>query len=1319
MFFSRIIPIQELIDDDLAFHIMFSEKFKLDELRKEVQNKDNTFAELSVEKEQLEDHINELECQLKQKMQSEDLEVNKNLQLKTRLAEQDISMSNIQIEKNNIEKSVMELERLVVEKNNDIEQYKTEKKELNDSLVQLDSLKTELSLKNEHIKSLRVEIDYLEPNKKEVDSLKSQIKDYDKQLMEATLEKDELENGIEELDNQHTEAMMQVIKIRDDLVRQLEDVKRQLADSRSEIKILKNTSSSNSTNDTSSELGDVRKQLKSKEDMVTGLKKTLQAMKSQIKGDEKNTSNELESIKKELETQSRLAKSLEEQVEDLEWQCGEKDRQLESLQHQLASLQDWQGDSTNNDVNVEELEQENMNLQAEICNLKESIADYSNLKEENFHLEKDLSKMQNSNDELSHFKIVNEKLNNEIEHLKSSGSNNFKDLCIKKDSEIQELKVKLETGAMALNDIHMDVKELKSQLNKSENNIQDKVDKIKLLRTTNSDLQVQLQDLQTKLDELNTNHNSLQNQTANLKETDQEIQRLMDDLDKSASEIIKLKSELKEISSQLLISNSAYEKVQEENRSLKNSQLELEQQIINTQDREKTHISQLHNDIKTMTVEKDLLEKEFVQSQYQLQAQLKNQENYINDLKKERESDSSAIEKSNQELLQTCHEKDIEITRLRGEVGQLTGDIDDIKCTLDKVERSNQEFAELGNIYTSEIQTLQSRLLDNEKHKQDYLLKLEDAEKCKIELTQSLKDLKTKLEEQEINLKDHSNLISELQACEQELSSTLEKNDELQATIDFLKTQQDSLQMQVTELKENNTSKSELVQSSEKGVAEELVEKETCFKISKLANTNNREKLIISDDDNFQSEKGRPGIVEQIERLQSVIKEKDQVIVELQTNNASLLNVMERGSNGDLENEVKALKLEKEQIMAIMTEKSRESSNLKSEVHRLMNVIAAEKGALEKLQLDNLEMKNSKREDSLDEMHKEAMQNLSRLVRDKDMEVEALKQKNETLLQVLQDSSPGGSEVSTLMQDKDNLMKQLTSQQNEREQMMTYLNQKHQESITYHNEIQRLNAFMKVESDKYTQMQCDYETLQPQFEDNKQALMKEQNELINYKQKYTELEVKHGELLQRSSSSDTIGMAAFNQKIEEMKVLQERHKETLDTIQEKEGKLQYLRQQSFEFEESILAKEQEVTVLKKQVDNVLFQLQGLQGRLDDVTEQKESIQKQLTEQMDNFQVMKDSHGQLTLTLQQREFELQSIQEKNETLTAIVHDQQQGAEQQEHVQRLMHENEATLTQARQLQRERDHAMLAVHQRQEEVEQLTKQVCIFAWFLCDAC
>ena len=86
--------------------------------------------------------------------------------------------------------------------------------------------------------------------------------------------------------------------------------------------------------------------------------------------------------------------------------------------------------------------------------------------------------------------------------------------------------------------------------------------------------------------------------------------------------------------------------------------------------------------------------------------------------------------------------------------------------------------------------------------------------------------------------------------------------------------------------------------------------------------------------------------------------------------------------------------------LQVLNDKTRECSQLKGEVHKLMNVVSAEKAALSKLQQDNHHLQQHEEEKPASDMSKEAIKNLSRMIRDKDLEIESLSQKNETLLQV-------------------------------------------------------------------------------------------------------------------------------------------------------------------------------------------------------------------------------------------------------------------------------------------------------------------------------
>ena len=72
-------------------------------------------------------------------------------------------------------------------------------------------------------------------------------------------------------------------------------------------------------------------------------------------------------------------------------------------------------------------------------------------------------------------------------------------------------------------------------------------------------------------------------------------------------------------------------------------------------------------------------------------------------------------------------------------------------------------------------------------------------------------------------------------------------------------------------------------------------------------------------------------------------------------------------------------------------------------------------------------------EDRRDDMQKEALHNLSRIIQDKDLEIEALKQKNTSLLEVLQSEAPSNSsQISGVLSESEKLQKENTVLKEER-----------------------------------------------------------------------------------------------------------------------------------------------------------------------------------------------------------------------------------------------------------------------------------------------
>lgn len=122
--------------------------------------------------------------------------------------------------------------------------------------------------------------------------------------------------------------------------------------------------------------------------------------------------------------------------------------------------------------------------------------------------------------------------------------------------------------------------------------------------------------------------------------------------------------------------------------------------------------------------------------------------------------------------------------------------------------------------------------------------------------------------------------------------------------------------------------------------------------------------------------------------------------------------------------------------------------------------------------------------------------------------------------------------------------------------MIIYLNQKYQESVVYYVEIQRLIEYINDETEKYQILQQNYVVIVFQFEEKSENLLKIQNELINYKYKFQDLEIKYGEMDQRLNVFEIVDILIYNLKFEEIKRFQEREKEFLDSIKEKEVKVQ-------------------------------------------------------------------------------------------------------------------------------------------------------------------
>ncbi|XP_013779038.1 thyroid receptor-interacting protein 11-like [Limulus polyphemus] len=449
----------------------------------------------------------------------------------------------------------------------------------------------------------------------------------------------------------------------------------------------------------------------------------------------------------------------------------------------------------------------------------------------------------------------------------------------------------------------------------------------------------------------------------------------------------------------------------------------------------------------------------------------------------------------------------------------------------------------------------------------------------------------------------------------------------------------------------------------------------------------------------------------------SMLNKKIEVLMKLldqsDSSKCSLKNQVDKVSC--LEDRIHCLQTEKEQLLTVINEKSRECSNYKSEVYRLVNIVSAEKQALNKLQKDNQDIVRQQ-EIPDKELTRETIQNLSRIICDKDLEIESLRQKSDTLLALVQDPSLENVQINSLLEEKNQLSKQLHLYQSDREEIVKTLDQKHQENVKYHDEIQRLNELVQTQCEKYEKLEHQHHTICKQFEDKKKSLINTQNELIVVRQKLSSLELQFADLKQiyhqaydrkQSTKSAQIQCDLTN---DEFRRLSEVTTGKVLWNHDKDHVILELSSSIQKQKEAISEKESEIVNLKKIIKN-FDSNKGVSEKewnsCEGIT--KKDMELQLESTRAEMLKLEESNKKLTTTVQEQEFELKALQDKVVTLSELVQQQSQSGDNKgSQIERLLMESSDMLQKAQKFQREKDEALLSLSQQQAENVDLQNKV-----------
>lgn len=666
-------------------------------------------------------------------------------------------------------------------------------------------------------------------------------------------------------------------------------------------------------------------------------------------------------------------------------------------------------------------------------------------------------------------------LSKSTENIKQESSHSSQDLILKEsDVEIVELQKK-----------QLENKQLNEDLEKS----------LSDLKTENGKLMAAFEELKQELNDTISEKNKV------CLEKDTVVEALK--LEKRH-----LETELNQTEKRLFEQAQKYEQTIEElsnARSMNTTALQLEHERLVKLNQEKDFkIAELKRSMEQMEVDHQETKEMLTTSlggQKQLTELLKEKEEFIEKLKnqaslvKQELEEYMEVSKKQDVLKQNVEEKDKSLAIMKEE-NHLKEEIERLK---DQQSRATPvvEPKTLDIIIELESEVTQLKVIKNSLEEEIEVHKktIEDQNQKTVQLQQSLQEQRKEIDESKFQ-------CEQMNVAHERLS--LEKDEEikkLQKTIEQIKTQlhkeRQVIQTDSTDLfqetkvqtlnGENGNEKHDLSKAEIERLVKGIKEREMEIKLLNEKNVSLSQQIDQLSKD-------------EVGKLTRIIQEKD---LEIQALSARVSSASYRQDVLGLQQQLQAYVMEREQVLAVLSEKTRENSQLKTEYHKIMDMVAAKEAALVRLQEENQKLSN-RFENSGQDMFRETIQNLSRIIREKDIEIDALSQKCQTLLTVLQTSSTGtdngsggvnSNQFEELLQERDKLKQQVKKMEEWKQQVITTVQNMQHESAHLQEELQKLQAQISVESDSNSKLQVDYNGLIQSYEQNEKKLRSFSQEL--------------------------------------------------------------------------------------------------------------------------------------------------------------------------------------------------------------------------------
>ncbi|NWI93065.1 TRIPB protein, partial [Pitta sordida] len=818
-------------------------------------------------------------------------------------------------------------------------------------------------------------------------------------------------------------------------------------------------------------------------------------------------SSELNQLRQDLERKEHeLDESVAErdtliaELEELDKQNQEATQHMITLKEQL-SKQHTETDSIIKQLKfdidferkkVSELEMEKMKTMNELDTQKEKLSQCSYALNDLHVIKQELQdNIKNLQEQLRKAQDCNSQSKKEIGELQQRLKEREKELhvSLSKLTEKSNEESKYTCQDQILKEREIEIAKLQKDISENKQLHEDLEKSLSNLRTENGKLTAAIQELKLELSDAVSEKNKV------YLEKDTVVEALK-------MEKKQLESELNQTEKRLLEQAQKYNQTIEElsnARSMDTSALQLEhERLVKLHQEKDFQIAELRRSIEHMEMDhqetKEMLTTT-LGGQKQLTDLLKEKEVFIEKYKnqalqmKQEHEKYMEVSKKQDVLKQNLEEKDRSLAVMKEENNHLKEEIERLK---DQQSRSAPvvEPKTLDIIIELESEVTQLKVIKNNLEEEIEVHKktIEDQNETTVKLQQSLQEQQKEIDESKFQC-EQMNVTHE--------RLFLEKDEEiknLQKTIEQIKTQLHK-ERQIIQTDSSDLFRETKVQTlnGENGNEKHDLSKAEIERLVKGIKEREMEIKLLNEKNISLSQQIDQLSKDEVGKLTRIIQEKD---LEIQALNARVSSAAYRQDVLSLQQQLQAYVREREQVLAVLSEKTRENSQLKTEYRNIMDMVAAKEAALVRLQEENQKLSN-RSENSSQDMSRETIQNLSRIIREKDIEIDALSQKCQTLLTVLQTSSAGAdngsggvnsNQFEELLQERDKLKQQVKKMEEWKQQVITTVQNMQHESAHLQEELHKLQAQISVENDSTSKLQVDYNGLIQSYEQNEKKL---------------------------------------------------------------------------------------------------------------------------------------------------------------------------------------------------------------------------------------